>query len=1157
MHSGGRAHRHAARALGITLGIALLGGVVAGPPAAAEPLHAVVDAPTDAPDPGGDPAQPTEPGDPTPPVTTPPVVPEPTPAEPTPDPDPAPTPDPMPVPDPAPTPDDADPAEQEPRGVNGGIASDSPGPASAKPWDGRAIPPLTNAAARPLIGDNYPQKYKQYPLYPVRWDEWNFAHRQCTSFVAWRLNTANKIPFSNQYGGLVRWGNAAEWGASARSLGIRVDTTPEVGAIAWSGPYYGGASEFGHVAWVADVLSDGRVVIEEYNYGWAGAYYSRTIRANEFQGYIHIADLTSPFTKTTKPTIAGAPMVGGTLTAAVSGWVPKPTSYRYRWLRDGAVIAGATKSSYQPTLADLGKRITVETTGDLQRYRPASTVSAATGAVQMADGNGNGIDDTQEMLPWNSDVNGDGLPDAVGFASSGVQVALRTKTGFGAAKTWVSGFGTGTGWSPLRHPRTLIDVNGDGKSDVVGFAEDGVYVALSTGTGFSAMKRWTAQFGAADGWAVEHHPRTLVDVNGDGRADIVAFASNGVHVALNTGSSFAGMQKWYDGFGTIKGWTVDQTPRFLQDMNGDGRPDIVGFAEGGVFVALNTGKGFATAKRWTTDFRAWDGWDMAHHPRMVADVNGDGRPDIVGFASDGIYVAINTGSGLRPMSKWRAGFGTATGWNVGVNPRVLADMNGDGRADVVGFDASGVLVALSTGAGFAAPARWSTEFDSRSWLAHQQPRLVTDVDGDGRADIVGFSRAGVRVSLNTGTKLGASRLEHPGMGTSAGGWNVAAHPRAVGIQTLNPRPTPKISGQVRVGEQISAAAGTWQPGPVTLSGQWLRDGKPISGQTGAKYTLVAADFGTEVSYRVTATKSGFATVQRTSAKYRVAAGILAPVTPTTSGAGRVGQRLAVTAATWQPAPVSLTHQWYRNGVPIRGATGGSYVLTSQDVGRRITVTTTGKKPGYATQTRVSAHVRVPGTPALPSTAPFPDVPKNHKFYREIAWMSTSGMSTGVAQPNGAPHYEPRANISREAMAAFLFRLAAQQDFTPSTTQPFIDVPASRKFVREIAWMREAGVTTGISSPAGPRYDPLGAVSREAMAAFLYRLESPRGYTPPKVSPFADVPTSHKFYREIAWMHDTGLSTGNRNPGGKPRYAPGEPVSREAMAAFLYRMETRG
>ena len=76
-------------------------------------------------------------------------------------------------------------------------------------------------------------------------DEWNFYNRECTSFVAWCLNSRNGIPFTNQYAGAARWGNAGDWGHVARSLGFAVDGSPAVGAVAWwSG---------GHVGWVSAV----------------------------------------------------------------------------------------------------------------------------------------------------------------------------------------------------------------------------------------------------------------------------------------------------------------------------------------------------------------------------------------------------------------------------------------------------------------------------------------------------------------------------------------------------------------------------------------------------------------------------------------------------------------------------------------------------------------------------------------------------------------------------------------------------------------------------------------------------------------------------------------------------------------------------------------
>ena len=70
----------------------------------------------------------------------------------------------------------------------------------------------------------------------------------------------------------------------------------------------------------------------------------------------------------------------------------------------------------------------------------------------------------------------------------------------------VNKFGSDARWG-ANHPRTLGDVNGDGKADVIGFADDGVYVALSDGVAFSAPKRWVASYGAtAGGWVEGPHP---------------------------------------------------------------------------------------------------------------------------------------------------------------------------------------------------------------------------------------------------------------------------------------------------------------------------------------------------------------------------------------------------------------------------------------------------------------------------------------------------------------------------------------------------------------------------------------------------------------------------------------------------------------------------
>ncbi len=125
---------------------------------------------------------------------------------------------------------------------------------------------------------------------------------------------------------------------------------------------------------------------------------------------------------------------------------------------------------------------------------------------------------------------------------------------------------------------------------------------------------------------------------------------------------------------------------------------------------------------------------------------------------------------------------------------------------------------------------------------------------------------------------------------------------------------------------------------------------------------------------------------------------------------------------------------------------------------------------------------------------------------------------------------------------------------------FTDVSPGAPFYKEITWMQKSGLSKGTATPAGPVYHPKSSVSRAAMAAFLFRLKTPKGsnvpagYTVPPRSPFADVSTAHPFYKEIAWMSTSGISKGYAQRAGNPRYNPQAAVSRAAMAAFLFRME---
>ncbi|MEJ2417306.1 MAG: matrixin family metalloprotease [Exilibacterium sp.] len=366
----------------------------------------------------------------------------------------------------------------------------------------------------------------------------------------------------------------------------------------------------------------------------------------------------------------------------------------------------------------------------------------------------------------------------------GIQSIYGDNFNFDSPDLWVGSFGYDAGgWRTENHPRTMADVNGDGLDDIVGFGNAGVYVSLSTGVSFTSPALWVGSYGYnAGGWRVNRHPRLLGDVNGDGRDDIVGFGNAGAYVSVSTGTSFTSPSLWVGSYGyDAGGWRVENHPRFLADVNGDGRDDIVGFGNAGTYVSLSNGNSFSSPALWVGSYGYnAGGWRTDQHPRVLADVNSDGRADIVGFGNAGTYVSVSTGSSFSSPSLWVASYGyNAGGWRVENHPRMVADVNGDGFNDIVGFGNAGVYVSLSDGHSFSSPVLWvgSYGYNAGGWRTDRHPRFLADVDNDGRADVVGMGNAGTYVSLSTGFDFTAPKLEINNYGYNAGGWRVANHPR--------------------------------------------------------------------------------------------------------------------------------------------------------------------------------------------------------------------------------------------------------------------------------------------------------------------------------------------------------------------------------------------
>jgi hypothetical protein len=183
----------------------------------------------------------------------------------------------------------------------------------------------------------------------------------------------------------------------------------------------------------------------------------------------------------------------------------------------------------------------------------------------------------------------------------------------------------------------------------------------------SAGATLVANFNPANGWSSQNlFPRHLADMNGDGFLDIVGFGQSGVLVAYGSAAgTFAAAVSVSSNFGQTAGWTSDDKfHRELARVNGDASPDIVGFGQAGTLVSLAKTDGtYGNAALGVSDFGAAQGWTSQDaFARTLADLNNDGKADIVGFGQAGTLVALGNGDGTFGATKFAVGnFGAAQG----------------------------------------------------------------------------------------------------------------------------------------------------------------------------------------------------------------------------------------------------------------------------------------------------------------------------------------------------------------------------------------------------------------------------------------------------------------------------------------------------------------
>lgn len=303
-----------------------------------------------------------------------------------------------------------------------------------------------------------------------------------------------------------------------------------------------------------------------------------------------------------------------------------------------------------------------------------------------------------------------------------------------------------------------VDVNGDGWGDVCGRAIAGLECALGSPTGF-ARSITSSDYSNAKSWDHDEYGSTLqfADVNGDGKADVCGRNAAGIVCSLSTGTGFgppiAG-PAWSD----AAGWNKPQfygTIRF-GDIDGDGKADVCGRSSAGITCARALGDGSFGAEIAGPAFSDANGFDQPQYYSVIqlADVNGDGKADLCGRDNAGILCALSDGHGF-PTAVRGPAWSDGNGWN---HPQYASttrfvDVDGDGKADVCARAVAGIACALSTGDGFAPEFGGPAWSDAAGWndASHYRTIQFADVNGDQKADVCGRSADGFSCALSNGS----------------------------------------------------------------------------------------------------------------------------------------------------------------------------------------------------------------------------------------------------------------------------------------------------------------------------------------------------------------------------------------------------------------------